>query len=95
MSFRSLFALVVVLSLFTFGCTTSSQVDPETLLVAEREAELERRMDAMRIAVQILEGSEICQTGGFGSEEWFNDYCLGAIEKTYHFIIETVMQKGQ
>jgi hypothetical protein len=90
-----LFALVVVLSLFTFGCTTSSQVDPETLRVAEREAELDRKMEAMRIAVQILEGSNVCQTGGYASEELFNDYCLGAIEKAYHFIIETVMQEGR
>ena len=91
MSFRCLFALVVVLALFTFGCTTSSQADSETL----REAELDRKMEAMRIAVQILEGSEICQRGGFGSEEFFDDYCLSAIEKAYRFIMETVMQDEQ
>lgn len=63
MSFRYLFALVVVLSLFTFGCTTPSQADPETLRVAEREAELDRKMEAMRIAVQIAEKSINCLTG--------------------------------
>ena len=96
MSFRYLFALVVVLSLFTFGCTTSSQADPETLRVAEREAELDRKMEAMRVAVQILEGSELCQRGFYdGGEEFFNDYCLAAIEEAYRFIIQTVMQEVQ
>ena len=95
MSFRYFFALVAVLSLFTFGCTTSSQADPETLRVAQREAELDIEMEAMRIAAQILEGSEFCQRGGYGSEELFNDYCLAAIEKVYRFVIETVMQEDQ
>ena len=90
-SFRYLFALVVFLSLFTFACTTSSQVDPETLRVAEREAELDRKMEAMRIAVQILEGSEICQAG-FLREEFFKEKCLAAIEEAYRFIIETVIE---
>jgi hypothetical protein len=87
-----LFALVVVLSLFTFGCTTSSQADPETLRVAE---ELDRRMEAMRIAVQVLEGSEICQGGFYRGEEFFKDNCLAAIEESYRFIIETIMQEDQ
>ena len=91
MSFRYLFALVVVLSLFTFGCTTSSQADPETL----REAELDRKMEAMRIAVQILEGSQFCQDGFYRSEEFFDDNCLSAIEKAYRFVIETVIQDEQ
>ena len=95
MSLRYLFVLIVVLSLFIFGCTTSSQADPETLRVAEREAELDRKMEAMRIAVQVLEGSEICQRGLYRGEEFFNDNCLAAIEEAYHFIIETVMQEGQ
>ena len=94
MSFRYLFALVVVLSLFTFGCTTSSQADPETLRVAEREAELDRKMEAMRVAVQILQGSDYCQ-GGLRIENFFNDYCLAAIEEAYRFIIETVIQEAQ
>ena len=97
MSFRCFLALVVVLSLFAFGCTTSSQADPETLRVAEREAELDRKMEAMRIAVQILEGSEICQRGGYapGGEEFFDKYCLSAIEKAYRFIIVTVIEDDQ
>ncbi len=95
MSFRYLFALVVVLALLTFGCTTSSQADSETLRVAERETELDRRMEAMRIAVQVLEGSEICQQGDYGPEGFFKDNCLSAIEKAYRFIMETVMQDEQ
>ena len=97
MSFRFLFILVVALSLFTFGCTTSSQAGPETLRAVEREAELDRKMEAMRIAVQILEGSEICQRGGYapGGEEFFDKYCLSAIEKAYRFVMETVMQEEQ
>ena len=91
MSFRYLLALVVVLSLFIFGCTTSSQSDSETL----REAELDRRMEAMRIAVQVLEGSEFCQRGFNRSEEFFKDKCLAAIDEAYRFIIETVMQEEQ
>ena len=95
MSFRYLFALVVVLSLFTFGCTTSSQADPETLRVAEREAELDRKMEAMRIAVQVLEGSEVCQQGLYAPKDFFSDNCLAAIEEAYRFIIETVMPSGR
>ena len=95
MSLRYLFALVLVLSLFTLGCTTSSQADPETLRVTEREAELDRKMEAMRIAVQVLEGSEVCQAGLYRGEEFFNDKCLAAIEEAYRFIIETVMKEEQ
>ena len=94
MSFRYLFTLVVVLSLFTFGCTTSSQADAERLRLAEREAELDREMEAMRIAVQVLEGSEICQGGIFFGEDVF-DRCLSAIEKAYRFILEAIMQEEQ
>ena len=91
MSFRYLFGLVAVWSLFTLGCTMSSQADPETL----REAELDRKMEAMRIAVQILEDSTPCQVGFYGGEEFFKDECLAAVEEAYRFITETVMEEEQ
>ena len=93
MSFRYLFALVVILSLFAIGCTTSGQADPEALRVTEREEELDRKMEAMRIAVQLFEGSVECHRGFHSrGEEFFDDFCLAAIERTYHFIIETIAQ---
>ena len=52
-------------------------------------------MEAMRIAVQVLEGSEICQGGFYRGEEFFKDNCLAAIEESYRFIIETIMQEDQ
>ena len=94
MSFRYLFALVVVLSLFTFGCTTSSQADsempnqgnPEALRIAE----LDRKIEAMRIAVQIAENSSLdCQ----GSPPFVDfDRCIADIGKAYRFVLETIMQ---
>ncbi len=93
MRFRYLLALVAFSFLFPFGCTTSSQADPEALRMAEREAELDRKMEAMRIAFQILEGSEFCRGGPFPTEEFFEDYCLSDVEKAYHLIIETVTQE--
>ena len=52
-------------------------------------------MEAMRIAVQVLEGSEVCQRGFYYGEELFKDECLAAIEEAYRFIVETVMQEAQ
>ena len=92
MSFRYLFALVVVLSLFTFGCTTSSQSDPEMSDQSDSETlravELDRKVEAMRIAVQIAEKSFECKTPEF-------DLCLSQIDKSYRFVIERVMQGEQ
>ena len=85
MSFRYLFALVVILSLFAFGCTASNEAGPETLREEEREAELDLKMEAMHIAVQIAENSVACQLSV--SEE-----CLAEIDEAYRYIIDKVVQ---
>lgn len=88
MSFRYLFALVVILSLFAFGCTASNEAGPETLREEEREAELDLKMEAMHIAVQIAENSVACQLS-------VSEGCLAEIGKAYRFVIETTMQEVQ
>lgn len=100
MSFRYLFALVVILSLFTFGCTTSTQADPEISNQSDPETqqatEIDRKVEAMRIAVQIVDNLPACQSSEvFGIPSGTVKLCLTAVDEAYRFIIERVTSGEQ